>query len=70
MMRVRVTSLIGRMAGSMLRAVGLPELIAKSLPEYEALALRLAREPDALTSADNVRRLRRDLPPSRAQCQH
>ena len=38
----------GRVAASLLHAVGLPELIAPSLSEYEALALKLAREPEAL----------------------
>jgi protein O-GlcNAc transferase len=38
----------GRVAGSLLHAVGLPELITSDLLEYEALALRLAREPDRL----------------------
>jgi len=37
-----------RVAGSLLRAVGLPELVTRSLDEYEALALRLAREPELL----------------------
>jgi protein O-GlcNAc transferase len=40
----------GRVAASLLQAIGLPELITRSLDEYEALALRLAREP-ALLSA-------------------
>ena len=35
-----------RVAGSLLRAVGLPELVTTSLAEYEALALTLARNPD------------------------
>jgi protein O-GlcNAc transferase len=35
----------GRVAASLLRAVGLPELITTSLEDYEALALKLAREP-------------------------
>jgi protein O-GlcNAc transferase len=35
----------GRVAASLLKAVGLPELITTSLEEYEALALRLARDP-------------------------
>ncbi len=35
----------GRVAGSLLRAVGLPELITLDLPAYEALALDLARSP-------------------------
>jgi len=38
----------GRVAGSLLHAVGLPELVTRSLDDYEALALRLAREPDLL----------------------
>jgi len=33
------------MAGSLLNAVGLPELITHSLEEYEALALKLAGHP-------------------------
>ena len=37
-----------RVAGSLLRAVGLPELVTHSLQEYEALALRLARNPGQL----------------------
>jgi predicted O-linked N-acetylglucosamine transferase (SPINDLY family) len=35
----------GRVAGSLLRAVGLPDLVTASLADYEALALKLAREP-------------------------
>ena len=38
-----------RVAGSLLTAVGLPELIAPSLGDYEALALKLAREPKLLS---------------------
>ncbi len=37
-----------RMAGSLLRAVGLPELITHNLEEYEALALKLATSPSLL----------------------
>lgn len=37
-----------RVAGSLLRAVGLPELVTSSLPEYEATALRLAQDPSEL----------------------
>jgi protein O-GlcNAc transferase len=33
-----------RMAGSLLRAVGLPELVTESLPDYESLALKLAND--------------------------
>jgi len=39
-----------RVAGSLLSAVGLPELITHSLAEYEALALKLARDPPLLGS--------------------
>ncbi|MEP6703065.1 MAG: hypothetical protein ABJB04_08735, partial [Betaproteobacteria bacterium] len=38
----------GRVAGSQLHTIGLPELVTPSLPSYEALALRLAREPGLL----------------------
>jgi len=38
----------GRVAASVLTAVGLPDLITSSLDEYEALALRLARDPALL----------------------
>jgi len=38
-----------RMAGSLLNAVGLPELITQNLDDYEALALQLAREPAVLS---------------------
>jgi protein O-GlcNAc transferase len=40
----------GRVAGSLLHAVGLPELITRSLGDYEALALRLAHDPALLGS--------------------
>lgn len=35
----------GRVAASLLNAVGLPELVTASLEDYEALALKIAREP-------------------------
>jgi predicted O-linked N-acetylglucosamine transferase (SPINDLY family) len=38
----------GRVAASLLDAIGLPELITTSLPDYEALALKLARDPALL----------------------
>lgn len=40
----------GRVAASLLNAVGLPELITTSLEDYETLALKLAREPLLLAS--------------------
>ena len=42
------TTFAGRVAASLLRAIGLPELITTSLDEYKALALRLATEPRRL----------------------
>jgi predicted O-linked N-acetylglucosamine transferase (SPINDLY family) len=43
-------TLVSRIAGSQLQAIGLPELVTTSLSEYEALALRLAREPETLAA--------------------
>jgi protein O-GlcNAc transferase len=43
-------TLVSRIAGSQLHAIGLPELVTGSLAEYEALALRLAREPETLAA--------------------
>ena len=40
----------GRVAGSLLTAIGLPELITHSLDDYEALALKLARDPGLLAA--------------------
>jgi len=40
----------GRVAASLLTAIGLPELIAHSRDEYRELALRLVRDPAALQS--------------------
>ena len=40
----------GRVAASLLNAIGLPELVTASLGEYEARALDLARNPEALAS--------------------
>jgi len=54
-------SYVGRMAGSLLRAIGLPELVAGSLAEYEALAIELACAPARLAG------LRRRLADNRAR---
>jgi predicted O-linked N-acetylglucosamine transferase (SPINDLY family) len=43
-------SFAGRVAASLLQAAGLPELIAASLADYEALALKFAREPTLLAA--------------------
>jgi len=41
---------ISRMAGSLLTAVGLPDLITENLADYERLAVRLGREPARIAS--------------------
>jgi predicted O-linked N-acetylglucosamine transferase (SPINDLY family) len=51
----RGTAFAGRVAASLLEAVGLPELITETPEQYEARALDLARSPDKLA------RLRREL---------
>ena len=43
-------SFAGRVAGSLLHAVGLPELVTHGLGEYEAMALKLARDRRLLGS--------------------
>ncbi len=43
------TTFPGRVAASLLNAVGLPELVTENLADYEALALKLARSPDLLS---------------------
>jgi protein O-GlcNAc transferase len=42
------TTFAGRVAASLLYAVGLPDLVTATLDDYEALALELAREPASL----------------------
>jgi predicted O-linked N-acetylglucosamine transferase (SPINDLY family) len=42
------TTFAGRVAASLVMAAGLPELVTHSPADYEALALSLAREPQAL----------------------
>lgn len=54
---------VGRMAASMLHAVGLPELAAELLPDYEALASRIATEPALCASLkDKLARNRETFP--------
>jgi predicted O-linked N-acetylglucosamine transferase (SPINDLY family) len=43
-------SFAARVAGSLVKAAGVPELAAASLDEYEAIALRLATHPDELAA--------------------
>jgi predicted O-linked N-acetylglucosamine transferase (SPINDLY family) len=42
-----------RMAGSLLRAVGLPEMVTESTSAYEALVCKLARNPDLMAAIRN-----------------
>jgi protein O-GlcNAc transferase len=46
----RGTTFAGRVAASLLQAVGLDELVTASLEDYEALALKLAKDPALLAS--------------------
>ena len=56
-------SFAGRVAASLLHAVGLPELVADSLKTYETRALQLAREPGALTAVKEKLAANRDTQP-------
>ena len=52
-----------RVAGSILHAAGLPELVTSTLPEYEALALRLAGDAEELGAIRaRLERTREKLP--------
>jgi predicted O-linked N-acetylglucosamine transferase (SPINDLY family) len=50
----------GRVAASLLLAAGLPELVTETAEEFEALAVRLATNPDQLAAVKN--RLTRNCP--------
>jgi predicted O-linked N-acetylglucosamine transferase (SPINDLY family) len=52
----------GRVAGSLLRAVGLPELVTSNLAQYEALAVRLGTRDEELGA------LRERLRSNRVRC--
>jgi len=43
-----------RVAGSLLQAIGLPELITESVAEYEALAFELATNPERLAGIKSI----------------
>lgn len=43
-------TIVGRMAASMLHAIGLPELVTATLPDYEAMAIRVAGDPSLYTA--------------------
>jgi predicted O-linked N-acetylglucosamine transferase (SPINDLY family) len=46
----RGTAFPGRVAASLLHAIGLPELITESMDDYERRAIALARDPDAMAA--------------------
>ena len=48
MLSCRGTTFAGRVAASLLKAIGLPELATQSMDDYEDLAVTLARTPSAL----------------------
>jgi protein O-GlcNAc transferase len=57
------SSFAARVAGSLLNAVGLPELITDNLEDYETVALQLARDPDMLAAVrSKLARNRRSFP--------
>jgi len=52
-----------RVAASLLRAIGLPELVTHSAEEYERLALELARDPQKLAALKTKLAVQRDSAP-------
>jgi predicted O-linked N-acetylglucosamine transferase (SPINDLY family) len=58
----RGTAFPGRVATSLLLAAGLPELVTESSQEYEALAVRLAKDGPALAA------IKRKLSDNRSNC--
>jgi predicted O-linked N-acetylglucosamine transferase (SPINDLY family) len=52
-----------RVAGSLLRAIGLPDLVTSSFAEYEALAFKLATDPAKLKDARERLKHNRDTMP-------
>lgn len=53
----------GRVAASLLKAVGLDDLVTGSLKDYEALALKLAHDPSRLASIKNRLARNRNIQP-------
>jgi predicted O-linked N-acetylglucosamine transferase (SPINDLY family) len=57
------TSFAGRVAASLLRAIGMPELITNSAEDYAALALKLARDQTGLAAIRTKLARNRDTRP-------
>jgi predicted O-linked N-acetylglucosamine transferase (SPINDLY family) len=53
----------GRVAASLLKAIGLPEMITHTLEDYQAVALKLARDDGALSAIANKLRDNRETFP-------
>src|SRR6202012_5550724 len=59
----RGTAFSGRVAASLLQAMGLPELVTENMAAYENLALALARDPALLQRyRDRLKENRRTAP--------
>ena len=56
-------SFAGRVAASLLTALGLPELITQKIADYETLALKLAKDPATLSAIRNKIARHRDTAP-------
>ena len=57
------TTFASRVGASLLNAVGLPQLVTRSMPAYESLAVQLARNPNELAGLrDRLRRNRMTAP--------
>ena len=59
----RGSTFAGRVAASLLQAVGLPELVSENAGDFEALALRLARSPQLLAGLRKKLAQNRDRAP-------
>ena len=57
------TTFVGRVCASLLNAIGLPEMVTHSIVAYEALALELATNPDALAAVRDKLVRNRDSQP-------
>ena len=53
----------GRVAASLLNAVGLPEMVTASLADYEELAMMFARNPERLSAIRAKLQCNRDTEP-------
>jgi predicted O-linked N-acetylglucosamine transferase (SPINDLY family) len=56
-------SFAARVAGSLLRTIGLPELITDTQAEFEARAIRLAKDPSSLKAIRSKLLIQRETSP-------